>query len=207
MSLLEEVINMTIAVIGGLLIGIERQYSRKAIGFGVFTAVSAGSCIMTTMGVVLFESPIAIIAAIITSIGFLGAGAIFRGVGRALGLTTASLLWASAAFGITVGTGLYEAATGMYSAIWIIIFIDRVLESRGIGVHQRLLTVLVSDMSVLEDLKSELSRYRIKLERASFDKERGEYSMTFAVRFHPNDIEDIFARVSKLSKTVKVEIS
>lgn len=207
MSLLGEVINIAVALIGGLLLGIERQYSRKAIGFGVFTAVSAGSCILTTMGIVLFESPIAIIAAIITSIGFLGAGAIFRGVGRALGLTTASLLWASAAFGITVGTGLYEAAIGMYSAIWIVIFVDRIFERKGIGIHQRLMTILASDISTLEDLKSELSRYNIKLERASFDKERGEYSMTFAVRFHPNDIEAILDKVSKLDKIVKADIS
>jgi len=207
MGLLEEVINMIIAVMGGLLLGIERQYSRKAISFGVFTAVSTGSCILTTMGIVLFDSPIAIIAAIITSVGFLCAGAIFRGVGRALGLTTASLLWASAAFGITIGTGLYEAAIGMYSAIWIVIFIDRVFESKGMGIHRRLLTVTVSDISILKDLKSELSRYKIKIERSSFDKERDEYSLTFAIRFHPNEIEAIFAKVSKLSEIVKVDIS
>ncbi|MFX1487019.1 MAG: MgtC/SapB family protein [Promethearchaeota archaeon] len=207
MSLLEEVINMVIALAGGLLIGVERQYSHKAIGFGVFTAVSTGSCILTTMGIILFDSPIAIIAAIITSIGFLGAGAIFRGVGRALGLTTASLLWASAAFGITVGTGIYEAAIGMYSAIWIIILTDRIFERKGIGIHQRLLTILFNDMSVLGDLKSKLSRYIVKIERTSFDKERGEYYLTLAVRFHPRDTEAILAEISKISEVVKVEIT
>jgi len=162
---------------------------------------------LTTVGIVLFDPPIAIIAAIITSIGFLGAGAIFRGVGRAFGLTTASLLWASAAFGITVGTGMYESAIGMYSAIWVIIFADRIFERKGVGIHQRLITILVNDISILEDLKSKLSSYIIKIERISFDKNRGEYSLTFAVRFHPKDIEAILDKVSKISEIVKIDVS
>ena len=68
----------------------------------------------------------------ITGVGFLGAGLIFRerdmtgqGQGQVLGLTTAASSWATAAVGILAGAGVYFAAVAACAIILVILEINR----------------------------------------------------------------------------------
>ena len=102
-------------------IGLEREYHAKPAGLRTNIMVGLGSTLMTIAGlraVDLFPGsavdPTRIAGQVITGIGFIGAGAILRPVGRGsnnvVGLTTAATLWVVSGLGIAIGLGLYFEA-------------------------------------------------------------------------------------------------
>ena len=95
----------------GVAVGWERQRHGREAGARTFGAAALGSCIFSLIsGHVPGADPVRIAANIVTGMGFLGAGIIFRAGDRTVGLTTAATLWAIAAVGMAVGFGMYPLA-------------------------------------------------------------------------------------------------
>jgi putative Mg2+ transporter-C (MgtC) family protein len=96
-------------VLAGLLggfIGLERELRGYPAGIRTIALVALGSCLFTDISRLLGgEDRVA--AQIVTGIGFLGAGVIFREGVSVKGITTAATIWAAAAIGMAVGTELY----------------------------------------------------------------------------------------------------
>lgn len=89
------------------VLGIEREANRKAAGLRTYAMVGLGSAVFTIISMEAFDSADTsrVAAQIVSGIGFLGAGAIFRSGPLVKGLTTAAGLWAAAAIGMAAGTG------------------------------------------------------------------------------------------------------
>ena len=107
------VTNVVVAIACGGMIGLERQLRGKPAGLRVCIIVVLTTAFFITIGVhVTPEGSDAtrIVSAIITGVGFLGAGVIFSQGGRIQGITTASLIWALAAVGVTIGYGYQGVA-------------------------------------------------------------------------------------------------
>ena len=102
-------------VLGGV-VGFERERMRRPAGLRTHMLVAAGSACFTLASVYGFDNlgtvrdPARLAAQIITGIGFLGAGAIFRTGDAVRGLTTASSIWITAAIGIVSGLGMLVLA-------------------------------------------------------------------------------------------------
>ncbi|UKB85010.1 MgtC/SapB family protein [Chryseobacterium sp. MEBOG06] len=95
-----------ISVILGLLIGAEREYRNKSAGLRTFILVCFGACLFTVLSIKIgVANPDRLAANIITGIGFLGAGVIFKGENKIEGITTATTIWATASIGMAVGSG------------------------------------------------------------------------------------------------------
>lgn len=109
-SLIENIIKLILAVILGLLIGFEREKSHKPAGLRTHILVALGSTLITIVSISFVADPARITAAIITGIGFLGAGTIIAAGRNVIGLTTAASLWVMAAIGIAVGVGDFVLA-------------------------------------------------------------------------------------------------
>lgn len=113
---LDVIVRLTAALILGAIIGVEREYRGHPAGVRTMAMVSVGSCIFTAAGLFLLAGhatdPTRIAAQVVTGVGFLGAGAIFRAESGIRGLTTAAAVWVVAAIGMTVGFGLYVLAAG-----------------------------------------------------------------------------------------------
>ncbi len=106
----EDIVKLLIAVLVGGLIGAEREYHDKAAGFRTLILISLGSTLFTIFSLRLSGNrgdPARIAAAIVSGVGFLGAGAILRSGERVIGLTTASTIWLAAALGMGIGGGDY----------------------------------------------------------------------------------------------------
>jgi putative Mg2+ transporter-C (MgtC) family protein len=106
---------LLLATFLGALIGLEREYKRKGAGLQTYSLVALGACLLSVISFELAKSeigfdPSGVIQAVAIGIGFIGAGVIFRQPSGTVGLTTAAGLWATAAIGIAVGTGLYFLA-------------------------------------------------------------------------------------------------
>lgn len=105
-ALKNDLLLITISVFIGLLIGAEREYRNKSAGLRTFILVSFGSCLFTILSIKIgIENPDRLAANIITGIGFLGAGVIFKDDNKIGGITTATTIWATASLGMAVGSG------------------------------------------------------------------------------------------------------
>jgi len=101
-----DVLLIMLSVLIGLLIGIEREYRNKSAGLRTFILVSFGSCLFTILSFKIgLANPDRLAANIITGIGFLGAGVIFKEDNKVSGITTATTIWAAASLGMCVGAG------------------------------------------------------------------------------------------------------
>lgn len=103
----DDFVKILASTVVGTLIGLEREYRGKSAGLRTFALISVGSTIFTIlsekMGV--STSPDRIAANIVTGIGFLGAGIIYKMEDRVKGLTTATIIWVTAALGMAIGDG------------------------------------------------------------------------------------------------------
>jgi len=109
------------AALGGV-IGLERELDEKAAGLRTHMLVSIGAALFTMVGAYGFHDflvnggsvvradPGRIAAQVVTGIGFLGAGVIFRQGFTVRGLTTAASLWVVAAIGMAAGAGYWAGA-------------------------------------------------------------------------------------------------
>ena len=132
----------------GSLIGLERELRKKPAGLRTIALVAMGACAFTVVGFagldiaypnnVNSRPDIARVAAqVVTGVGFLGAGTIFRGE-RLLGLTTAAELWASAAVGVLCGMGFYITAIGTAAIAMVIVVGGRPVEATMVKARLRL---------------------------------------------------------------------
>ena len=99
----------------GSLIGLERELSGKDPSLRTFALISLGSCVFGMVSILSVEGiehgdPSRVAAQVVTGIGFLGAGAIFRSSMGVSGLTTAALMWVTAALGLAVAYGHIDIA-------------------------------------------------------------------------------------------------
>lgn len=141
------------------LIGIERQFRQKSAGYRVHVLVGLGSCVFTLISALGFAfvfgnefghatqlDPSRIAAQIVTGIGFLGAGVIFKGRNFVRGLTTAATIWVAAAVGMACGAGMFLLATLLTLLHLLTLFVIGPLVRRIPTVdHNRVLDIMYAD--------------------------------------------------------------
>lgn len=117
-----ELLLILISVFLGLMIGAEREYRNKSAGLRTFILVCFGSCLFTILSMKIgVQNPDRLAANVITGIGFLGAGVIFKGDNKIEGITTATTIWATASIGMAVGSGyVYLSLLGTALVILIL---------------------------------------------------------------------------------------
>lgn len=112
-----------------LIFGLERQKSHKPVGFGTFIFVSIGACGLSILAISMpVDNPLPLLGAIVTGIGFLGAGALIKTTDKIFGFTTAAGIWLFSIIGLLIGVGYYLVSLTLYAILWICIFIDYEIE-------------------------------------------------------------------------------
>jgi len=122
---LEEAAQVSVAFIIGAVIGIEREFRSKPAGFRTMILICVGSCLYTILSreVGVSASTDRIASNIVTGIGFIGAGVIFKEGISVNGLTTAALIWITAALGMAVGYHNYPIAIVVASMVVVALFV------------------------------------------------------------------------------------
>jgi putative Mg2+ transporter-C (MgtC) family protein len=100
---------LALAALLGAFVGIEREIRGYPAGVRTIALVALGSALFTEISAITGEQD-RIAAGIVSGIGFLGAGVIFREGYTVRGITTAATIWSAAAIGMAVGRELYLAA-------------------------------------------------------------------------------------------------
>ncbi|MFN4144942.1 MAG: MgtC/SapB family protein [Runella sp.] len=121
--LTEDILKLLIAAGLGALIGIEREYHSKSAGLRTMMLIAVGATLFTLISIKVGGDAGRIAANIVTGIGFIGGGIIFRENNRVVGITTAATAWATAALGMCVGSGFYEIATVSSGIVLFVLYI------------------------------------------------------------------------------------
>ncbi len=124
-----------LAGILGSVLGWQRFLVGRPAGIRTHALVAMASASFTFAGAYGFSGAgphdvTRIAAQVVTGVGFLGAGTIFRSQDRVIGLTTAATLWFSAGLGILIGAGLTWIAIFVTGLALVILILARVLERR-----------------------------------------------------------------------------
>ncbi len=116
------VIRLLSALLLSFAIGLEREMTNKYAGLRTNILVCLGACIFTIISIYGFpevsvtgdelgtRDTARVAAQVVTGIGFIGAGTVFRHGATVFGLTTAATLWVSAAIGMACGAGMFTLA-------------------------------------------------------------------------------------------------
>ncbi len=144
---MEIAVRLLISFAIGTAIGLEREYRSKAAGLRTMIIICLGSTIFTEISLNIGGgSPDRIAANIVTGIGFLGGGVIFKDGLTVTGITTATTIWISAALGMAVGAGEYFVAIVGSGVVLIVLtimekgqfFIERWHQSRTYRIEFKL---------------------------------------------------------------------
>lgn len=114
-----------LAVAAGIILGLERELKDKVAGLKTITIICLGA---TLFGILSYKvggnsNPTQIAAYVVSGVGFIGAGAIFKDGFSISGLTTAGIIWLAAAVGLAIGFGEFYLAGTFMAGSLIIIFI------------------------------------------------------------------------------------
>jgi putative Mg2+ transporter-C (MgtC) family protein len=162
----QETIQLLLSLLVGGIIGIEREYSSKAAGFRTLILISVGSTLFTIISKKLGfpgnEDRIA--ANIITGIGFIGAGVVFKDGFNITGLTTAASIWVTAALGMVIGAGDYKlAGEGAVLAI-VVLLLFQYIQNAIDNFHQKRSYKIVfnKERITIGEIKNQLHLFGLK---------------------------------------------
>lgn len=126
------IVKLALSIIIGGLLGAEREYRSKSAGFRTLTLICVGATLFTIFSQIIGGpgNPDRIASNIVTGIGFVGAGVIFKGDGssKVNGITTAAMIWVTAALGMTIGAGYLLVAMIATGMIFVVLFVFSLLE-------------------------------------------------------------------------------
>ncbi|MGE8205296.1 MgtC/SapB family protein [Heyndrickxia sp. NPDC080065] len=229
---IEMIIKLCLALLFGLLIGIDRQIKQKQLGIRPCMVISIASCLVTIVSVEAFGKfggpthpnmdPMRLAAQIVSGVGFIGAGVILRRSNEVIsGLTSAALIWSASALGITVGAGFYlEAACAVILLMSAVNFIPYLIKTLGLPTlnrHEISIKIVVESNYRMTELikmierrgqneKSKKEEYKIRhLKIKDIDDNRQLINMVLSV---PEDqyTTEIYYYIKKIDHVLSVEI-
>lgn len=134
----EYLTGVLLAALVGAAVGLEREYHDKTAGLRTMVLVATGSALFTILSVVIGgeTDPSRVAAALVSGIGFLGAGAIIKAGMNIRGLTTAATIWLVASLGMGMGSGQYALTFAVTIFVLIVLWTLPFLERRIDAMHQ-----------------------------------------------------------------------
>ena len=112
MTLTEFLVRLGVAATLGIAIGFERQWRQRATGLHTSSLVAVGAGLFALLDETISAGDTTrIVAGVVTGVGFIAGGIIFRSGVNVVGLNTAATIWATAALGALAGFGFWQEAT------------------------------------------------------------------------------------------------
>ena len=195
-----------LAALWGGIVGIERQYRSKSAGFRTMIMISMGACFFTMMSIWIGQAnnPDRIASNIVTGIGFLGAGVIFRGDNRVNGITTAATIWAVAAVGMGIGAGYYFASACASVLILLVLAVLPYIENVIDKLNQSKIYLIkcAYSKSAVSHFEQLLQQNNLRYKLTNQVKEANELSTTWQVQGHAKNHQQFISNITK-DETVK----
>lgn len=167
------VLKLFLASVVGLFLGLEREGKHKALGIKTCMIISITGCLLTIVSIDFAVSgyqgtfftgsdPMRLASQIISGVGFLGAGVIFRRDDDVIyGLTTAAIVWTAAGFGIAIASGYYLAVgislLLVHLAVSFLPALMRKIGPRSLREQEIYLTIYISSNEPIDTIIEKLN--------------------------------------------------
>lgn len=207
LNVLEWSTRLVVAALLSGLVGFERQAKHKAAGLRTHMLVGLGAALFTLVSEYGFDTgdDARVAAQIVTGVGFLGAGAIFRQGVTVRGLTTAAGLWAVAAIGMTAGTGLIAGAFVTTAIALVILYglswIQAFMRARFAIGEQRLIGVTLARLDELPSIIALVTALDDDVGRVDVHRTGDTFSLTIAVA--PDRLDPVTTGVRSFDSVVE----
>ena len=202
-TITEDIIKLVVALVIGAIIGAEREYKTKAAGFRTVILIMLGSTLFTIISSLMGgdRDPARISSNIVTGVGFIGAGAIFKEGNFVKGLTTAAVIWISAAIGMSIGIGHYEFAVISLMIVLAVLlgfsWFQNIIDKSNVNRIYKI-TLVGNNHSKIEELheifvKNNVSSKCINYGKRSSDAMILTYSVKGPEKNHDDLIKDFYS--------------
>jgi putative Mg2+ transporter-C (MgtC) family protein len=184
---LELLLQLSLAVLLGGAIGLEREISGKPAGLRTNILICVGAVLFTTLSMKMSlgrGDPARVAAQILPGVGFIGAGTILHMRGSVTGLTSAATIWVVAAIGMALGAAAYMEALGTALLVlgvlqglgWVEGRIARASTQSHLLIHAK------PEATALEELEALVRRTGLEVERTVSRHENVDLVIEFDVR-------------------------
>lgn len=163
--LIQCLIKIGASVVSGCILGLERKSRHQVVGMRTLILISVSSTLLAILssssGLKTGGDPTRIAAGVVSGIGFLGGGAILRQGLNIKGLTSAAIIWTSAALGLAIGSGLYlQSAFVLVVVIVLLVVLEKIEEKWFPATRSKTLhLVFENDRLDMSRLKSAITKY------------------------------------------------
>ena len=186
-----DVIKILIAVLCGGILGFERQYKNKTAGFRTIILICLGSTIFTMISQRAGQG---VNINLVTGVGFIGAGVIFKDKISVNGLTTAAVIWVAAAIGMANGAGNYMLAiASTFLTIIVLVLCNRFENYLDKIRHEKLLNLVFdsNNFDELLDLENLIRKHKLTVQRRLVNKKDGVMHAAIFVSGHKKNISKL----------------
>ncbi|MES2647625.1 MAG: MgtC/SapB family protein [Bacteroidota bacterium] len=201
----QDLISIGVSILCGSIIGFEREYRNKSAGFRTIILICLGSTIFTIVSKHGAGSDDRIAANIITGIGFIGAGVIFKDKFNVLGLTTAAVIWTAAGIGMATGTGYHALAFFLTLVTLTVLSLFSAVETLIDWLnHTRVINISFKDANLdnLYSLEKFLNSKTIKNKRVTITKTNGRLFATLRLRGSKKKFEALAEEIIEMESVV-----
>ena len=206
-------IRLSLCVLVGGIIGMERGKQGRAAGMRTHILVCMGAALAAMMGFFITDvlelsgDPMRISAQVVSGIGFLGVGTIMlKGRFQITGLTTAAGLWCAAAIGLALGAGFYEGAIIAFLLTMATVTFLHKLEYKFIKHYRRfgIYVEIPSDRAVRATIDSISAIFRITDVQVTHPRSgtSGNVGIELNVHTKSESPEQVAAKIEKLDNVI-----
>ena len=186
-----DLIKVGLAVLCGGLLGLERQYKNKIAGFRTIILICLGSTLFT---IVAQTSGNLAAMNIVTGVGFIGAGVIFKDNVGVSGLTTAAVIWVSAGIGMVIGSEHYLLGVVSTIVVLMVLVTFSLLEGYIDKIHRDKLFVIEftnGDFENVEHIRKLIAANGLKFNTVNISKKDGCLQAAIWVTGHKMDLSKL----------------
>ncbi|MDP4201884.1 MAG: MgtC/SapB family protein [Bacteroidota bacterium] len=173
------------AFAAGATLGLEREYHNKPAGFRTMILITVSSCLFTILSNSWGGDRIA--SNIVTGIGFIGAGVVFKEGANVKGITSAAIIWMAAAIGMCIGLQHYVLAAMVVVLVMMVLLALFKFETAFDNLHQMKSYEIrfVAEEYSIGELEREFTGMHIKFLRTKTSKQMGIVSVEYNIEIHP----------------------
>lgn len=194
------------AFAAGATLGLEREYHNKPAGFRTMILITVSSCLFTILSV-LWAGNDRIASNIVTGIGFIGAGVVFKEGANVKGITSAAIIWMAAAIGMCIGLQHYMLAAMVVILVMLVLLVLFKFETTFDNLHQMKSYEIhfpATDYSI-EALEAEFKTMHVKFIRIKTSKQGGIVCVEYNIEIHPGKRDQFEAFLIKNTHIISFE--
>ncbi len=205
-----------LALIFGGTIGFQREKSERPAGLRTHALVCLGATVFTLVSYLGFASQdgfdsTRIAAGVVTGIGFIGAGVIFRQGPLVKGVTTAASIWVVAAIGLALGAKLYYLALIVTVLGFLTLSIVKFFEDKLIRLPNYLLRVTASkDFGSSDEIINSMKKISADIKSRKYEFDSGTSQKIYSFNIHSRDPEfsnKVISIISGIKNIEKVTVN